>query len=394
MKRILFLFTAIALTLASCTPSFDGYQLKGKLDGLAEQEVVLEFLSFENTVAIDTTTTDANGNFKMQGVASESGYYRLISGRKFWIFLMEEKGNLTINADANDPDLKTLTVTGSEVSEGFQSAIDFITEKQSTVGDMVTEFQTLQQSMQTPGNSQEQLMQMQGRMAQLQSELEVKDAEIKESIRDYAASVDEPYTGIYLLSSLDLNKELEFVKERMGVYGAAIPNSTYVNSFNQRIEQAEQAAVQQALAAEQAKKTAVGSEAPNIVMKNPQGQDLSLADLRGKVVLVDFWASWCKPCRFENPNVVATYNKYKNKGFTVFSVSLDKARDPWMAAIQQDNLTWNTHVSDLQFWNNAAAKLYGVQSIPAAFLIDQNGIIVGRDLRGPALEAKVKEIIG
>jgi thiol-disulfide isomerase/thioredoxin len=112
-------------------------------------------------------------------------------------------------------------------------------------------------------------------------------------------------------------------------------------------------------------------------------------------VLVDFWASWCGPCRGENPNVVKAYNKYKDKGkgFTVFSVSLDDDKDRWVKAIAADGLAWPNHVSDLQKWNNAAAAAYGVQSIPASFLLDPSGKIIGKNLRGPALEAKLAEVL-
>jgi peroxiredoxin len=110
-------------------------------------------------------------------------------------------------------------------------------------------------------------------------------------------------------------------------------------------------------------------------------------------VLVDFWASWCRPCRAENPNVVKVYNKFKNKNFTVLGVSLDQEKAAWVKAIEKDKLTW-THVSDLQQWNNAVAQLYRVQSIPQNFLIDPNGNIVAKDLRGEDLEKKLCELLG
>ena len=134
-------------------------------------------------------------------------------------------------------------------------------------------------------------------------------------------------------------------------------------------------------------------EAPEILMENPDGTPVALTSLRGKVVLLDFWASWCRPCRAENPNVVRMYNKYNDQGFEVFSVSLDKDKGRWVQAIEKDGLDW-THVSDLAWWNSAAAKTYNVHSIPATFLLDREGKIIAKNLRGPALEAKLSEIFG
>jgi peroxiredoxin len=138
---------------------------------------------------------------------------------------------------------------------------------------------------------------------------------------------------------------------------------------------------------------AIGSEAIDFTQNDTTGKPVTLSSFKGKYVLVDFWASWCHPCRLENPNVVATYNKFKSKNFTIISVSLDKARDPWIEAIKQDNLRW-THVSDLKFWNNDIAIKYKITSIPQNFLIDPSGKIVAKNLRGPDLESKLCELIG
>ena len=143
----------------------------------------------------------------------------------------------------------------------------------------------------------------------------------------------------------------------------------------------------------------IGERAPELVFESPTGEKIALSSLRGKMVLIDFWAAWCSPCRHENPNLVKTYRNFKDenfvngKGFTIYGVSLDRSKEAWIAAIEKDTLVWESHVSDLKYWQSAAAAQYGVMEIPANFLIDANGTILAKDLKGEYLDKKLKELL-
>ncbi|MDA9809476.1 TlpA family protein disulfide reductase [Flavobacteriales bacterium] len=200
-------------------------------------------------------------------------------------------------------------------------------------------------------------------------------------------------------SPVEFQKELFIIKN---IILNQFENQKYLSEINKAIENAnqqqkfiknEKSRLKKEKGQRKKMGISIGSEAPEIALENASGEIISLNSLRGKVVLLDFWASWCRPCRAENPNVVKLYNKYKNQKFTVFSVSFDQEKSKWLAAIKQDQLSWPNHVSELTGWKSTPGEKYGITSIPKTFLIDKNGVIIGYDLRGEALEKKISEIL-
>lgn len=382
---------ALMLLFTACQEESNGYKLEGQLKGMANQEVILEFLTPTELQQIDTITTDADGNFVSEGTVAEKGFYRLVNGQKFWIFLLENT-KLNLVADAEDQSLRDITISGYPAGEEFQNTINFLIEKQEEFGQ---ESQKMQEIMSNPTGADESKMLAQKSFDDYQKE-------VMQSIRTKVTelSTDFPYSAVYLLSSLNPQEDTEFIKEQVAVIEKTTPNSIYLKNIKDIVKQVEAQASQMDIQQKQTQQQAqaggadTGSgDSKEIVMNDMDGNPMKLSDLRGKVVLVDFWASWCKPCRIENPNVVKMYHEYKNKGFDIFSVSLDKSAEKWAQAIAQDGLVWKSHVSDLKFWNNAAAKAWGVSSIPATFLLDREGKVIAKNLRGAALEAKLKEVL-
>lgn len=201
-------------------------------------------------------------------------------------------------------------------------------------------------------------------------------SDLKEFVKKHPKSEMSCY--IIAIDFSNENIPIENMLEALGNIDPSMAKNSYVVSANKK--------------ADAIKGTMVGYPANNFTQNTPEGKPVKLSDYKGKYVLIDFWASWCKPCRMENPNVVSAFNRFKDKGFTVLGVSMDSNKEAWVNAIRADNLTWQ-HVSDLKGWGNEVGIMYGVKGIPQNFLLDKEGKIVAKNLRGPELDEKLAEII-
>lgn len=325
--------------------------VNGKIENAANLQVFLDqySLSKANQV-LAKAEIDGSGKFSMK---LENGFtpgiYRLRIGAKkiFLIFSGKEK-SIDLSGDLNTLENYVGTVSGSPASEEFFGVMKKVMNR----------------------------------------ELDAETAKTTiEGVKDPMAAMMLAYS--IFGKSADW---VDFLKSILPKLSESYPASEYVADYNNHILKLEGEKMMQ----QQSGPIAVGMEAPNISLQSPEGKNYSLADLKGKVVLLDFWASWCGPCRRENPNVVRVYDKYNSKGFEVFSVSLDRpnGKDAWVQAIKQDNLKWKYHVSDLQFWQSAPARLYGVNSIPRTFLIDKEGKIAAVNLRGAeAIERELQKLL-
>ena len=358
MRKRLLSIVAASMTLAACNAQ-SGYKVTGTVEGMPDGKAIIATV---NGSSLDTLAKAdvKNGSFEFTGNVSEpTGAYIMVIGQRGAIPFMLENANITVNAGQAG-----LTVTGSEGQKIYDQFMAINTTTQQ-------EAMKLQQEYQAANGDQAKMQAVQEAYAKLMTDAQAKETELIKANPD-------SYVSTFVIVSGMGQMEYEQLKERYNLLG----------------EKAKASAQGKAIAAQIAKleSTAIGQIAPNFTITTPEGESISLYDIKGKVKLIDFWASWCGPCRGENPHVVEIYKEYHPKGLEIFGVSLDNNKEAWVKAIADDGLVWK-HGSDLKGWQSAPAQLYSVSGIPHTVLLDENNKIIAKNLRGDELKQKIAELL-
>ena len=370
MKNI-FILLISSLSLVACQngtkKAEHNFSIKGNIQGLTDGKKILLFArNYDNGQADSiVATTSKNGAFLLEGnIPFADVYYMGIEGKEGAIELVLEKKDMTLTGDIQD--LKSIQLNGSKAHD------DFI-----KLGDQVQAVYATEKVI-YPQLEKAQEMDDKKAVDSLGKELESIYTKAGEVVKKYAienpSTLAAPYMILNTIFDLD-------AAEFQPIY----------NNFSEDVKNTQAGKIlKEKLIV--LSKTAIGNMAVDIKGLDPDGKSISLMEIKGKITLIDFWASWCGPCRKENPNVVKLYNKYHSKGFEILSVSLDEKAESWKAAIMKDGLIWY-HVSDMKGWKSDYAQIYGIQAIPQTVLIDSEGKIIARNVMGNELDSMLAELL-
>jgi thiol-disulfide isomerase/thioredoxin len=367
-KFFLIFISLLLFTISNAQKASDPVIISGTItDKGAYKQIYLDTLNGQNPWIFVSSAIDSNGNFKLVAPINTADIFRLRLDDKNYMMVILSPGE-KIN-------LKTVSskLGGDAAIEG-----SFHTQLLYTAMNTSQLFESRKASLNQQYNEIQASPKRDSLSANIISQFRANDSLQKTALKAQMEKHPASLAWIFFQDKLDMTNDFDIIDKTESSIFKVYPENAFVKQYHQQVEVE--------------RKTAIGASAPEIALADPQDKIRKLSSLKGKVVLVDFWASWCGPCRKENPNVVAIYNKYHDKGFEIFSVSLDKDRDSWLKAIAKDNLIWPDHVSDLKYWKSLGAAAYGVTSIPFTVLVDKKGKIVAMKLRGDELENKVKEL--
>jgi peroxiredoxin len=373
MKKIIFI-ALVAIISQSCTEKkFGAFTVSGQIKNANEQKIYLQELSLteKEPLNLDTATIDKKGNFILRGVGKEEGLYRISTEMGMDFLIINDNNNIKLIADLND--YIHYKVEGSVASAQLHAFFENYRQQDSAMASCFIRLDSLQKT-----NASDSIL------LPCRQERDRRMGDLNALVTNFINKSESPAARIYAIGIASRTLK----KEELQQLAKASVNKFPEHSSLQKISTMLSVAAQPA----PSENSLDNKEAPDFTLPDTNGKMISLKSFRGKYVLVDFWASWCGPCRQENPTVVAAFNRFKDKNFTVLGVSLDDNKAKWLKAIQDDKLTW-THVSDLKQWESIVVPMYQIQGIPFNVLVDPNGKVIASELRGEDLEKTLSSVL-
>ena len=372
-----FLLFGLFIMISGC--SGPGAGISGHIEGAGDLEVSLSVLGNRAFEKVHTVNADASGHFALPAEALQDlalDVYKVDVGGYHFFVIGDSLSSLQVEGTIPEQAglITDLSVTGDTWTSGFTDFLSGVMALQDSLA--------VAKRQATGGATTEDQIAGKKDFDALKDRL---NKYVQQTVREHKKDP----IGLMALEHMDLSANRVLAQQVIDSTRTLMGHSMAHRTLSQRVtKQRKPRQTNQRNA-----QIKPGMAMPDITLQDPDGQSRSLSDLRGKVVLVDFWASWCGPCRRENPNVVRAWNEYNNRGFEVFSISLDKDVSKWKRAIEQDGLIWPYHISDLRGWNSVASAQYGISSIPHAILIDKDGTVVATHLRGNQLETELEKLL-